>query len=164
MSLKGNAHINGAIKTGLIRIGFSDVGIIDSRFTRTVIELNGLVVFKGKANFGIGSKICVGKNGTLQIGTNCFINVNTTIICFDQIILGNNVAISWETIIMDTDFHETQNTVTNEINKATKPILLGDNTWIGMKCTVLKGTQIPPNNIVGATVYSTKHIKLVKTI
>jgi len=150
ISLAGQVKIESEIKLGMIRFGFSNVGIVDKKYTRTLIELNGTLIFKGTANIGNGSKISVGEKGYLTIGNNFFISASTTIICFESITLGDNVAISWDVIIMDTDFHETANTVTNEINQLTKPIKPGNNTWVGMRAILLKGTSVPANTIIGA--------------
>lgn len=151
ISLKGAITIDCALETGMIKFGFSDVGIVDKKYNRTLIEINGKIVFKGSAIFGNGSKISVGKNGILQIGNKFCISANSTIICFDSVVFGDNVLFSWEVLVMDTDFHETVNTINNEIkDKITSPINIGNNVWIGMRSTLLKGTTLPDNIIIGA--------------
>lgn len=151
ISLKGAIIIDCALKTGMIKFGFGTVGIVDKRYAYTLIELNGEIIFSGKALFGTGSKISVGPNGKLKIGNNFVITANSSIICFDSIKVGNDVLISWEIIIMDTDFHATMNTQTGEkYFNITKPIIIGNNVWIGMRSTLLKGTTLPDNIIIGA--------------
>ncbi len=151
ISLNGIINIEGTVKTGMIRFGFSSVGIVDKRYTRTLIELNGEVVFKGSANFGYGSKISVLKSGTLIIGNRFSVSANSTIICADSITFGDDVLFSWEILVMDTDFHPTVKADTKEINyDLTNPIYLGNNTWVGTRCLILKGTKVPHNTIIGA--------------
>jgi len=151
VALKGKIEIKAALNTGMIKIGFGSVGIIDKKYTRTLIELNGLVNFKGKAFIGNGSKISVGKDGILQLGERFGISANSTIICFDSVTLGDDVLFSWDVLVMDTDFHETENIITNETNlKITRPISLGNNTWVGTRSIILKGTQVPQNTIIAA--------------
>ena len=151
ISLKGKIGIESSLKPGMIRFGFGSVGIVDKRFSRTLIELNGIIVFKGKADFGYGSKLSVGPGGKLSIGQRFGISANSSIICFNSVILGDDVLFSWDILVMDTDFHKTENTVTNEVNSNnTKPIFLGNNTWVGTRCLILKGTTIPSNTIIGA--------------
>lgn len=151
VSLRGGIHINSVESTGMIRFGFGDVGIIDKKNVRTIIELNGIAIFGGIANFGSGSRISIGEKGVLKIGNRFNISANSTIICFDSIVLENDVLFSWDILMMDTDFHETINTITKKINSGiTRPIKIGANTWIGTRCVILKGTVIPANTIVGA--------------
>lgn len=58
--------------------------------------------------FGHGSRICATKNGTLSIGKH-FINTTiTTIVCDNNITFGNNVLVSWDTLVMDTDWQAMQ--------------------------------------------------------
>lgn len=151
VSLKGDIHIESILKPGMIRFGFGNVGIVDKRYTRTLIELNGTIIFKCTANFGYGSKISVGKKGILKVGERFDISANSTIICFESITFEDDVLFSWDILVMDTDFHETINTITNEINHCTtKPIYLGSNTWVGARSILLKGTEVPANTIIGA--------------
>lgn len=161
VSLKGNIQIEGPSKSGIVRFGFGDVGIVDRIYTRTLIELNGTIIFKGKAFFGYGSKISVGEKGILNIGERYYITANSTIICFDSISFGDDVLFSWEILVMDTDFHPTINTLTDEKNyNITKPIILGSNTWVGTRVILLKGTKVPPNTIIGAGSLLNKNYKI----
>jgi acetyltransferase-like isoleucine patch superfamily enzyme len=161
ISLKGIIKFESPLKSGMIKIGFGSVGIIDQSYARTLIEINGEVVFKGKALFGNGSKISIGKNGILNIGNNFCISASSTIVCFESVTLGNDVLFSWEILLMDTDFHETINTNTLEINhKISKPIFLGNNIWVGTRCTILKGTIIPSNTIVAANTLLNKKFNI----
>ncbi len=151
ISLKGKIQIGTKVKPGMIRFGFGYVGIIDKKYTRTLIEINGMLVFLGKAYIGQGSKISIGESGMLKIGKRFHVSANSTIICFNSVNIGDDVLFSWDILIMDTDFHPTTNLVTNEINnKITRPIVLGNNTWVGTRCLLLKGTNVPNNTIIGA--------------
>jgi len=157
ISLKGSIKIENPINIGMIRIGFGHVGIFDKRYVRTLIELNGKILFKGKALIIAGSKISVGEMGCLTLGNYFKLSPNSTIICFDSVTLGDYVRCSWDSLIMDTDFHETSNTKTEEINtNYSKPISLGDNTWVGVRCLLLKGTSVPANTIIGANSFLNK--------
>lgn len=41
----------------------------------------------------------------LIIGKNTFLNRRTEICCRDQVVIGDNCAISWDVVITDTDYH-----------------------------------------------------------
>ena len=138
------------IKAGMIRIGFGDVGIFDRIFSRTIIQLDGKIIFYGDASIGHGSKVSVGENGVLEIGKNFTITAETSIICHKKIKFGNNVLISWENLFMDTDFHKIKNKEKNSIINEPEEISIGDNVWFGCKNTILKGSQIKNNCVIGS--------------
>ena len=149
-SLKGKVIIkNYDIKPGMIRIGFGDVGIFDNIFSRTILQLDGKIIFYGKSSIGHGSRISVGGNGILEIGENFTITAETSIICHKKIKFGNNVLISWENLFMDTDFHKIKSIENNIINEP-KEIFVGNNVWIGCRNTILKGSQILNNCVIGS--------------
>ena len=149
-SLNGKIIIkNCNINPGMIRIGFGDVGIFDNVLSRTIIQLDGEIIFYGKASIGHGSKISVGRNGILEIGENFTITAETSIICHKKIKFGNNVLISWENLFMDIDFHKIKSIENNIINEP-KEIFIGNNVWIGCRNTILKGSQILNSCVIGS--------------
>lgn len=50
---------------------------------------------------------------------------------------------------MDNDFHKIK-TLDGELLNEPKEIIIGNNVWIGMRTTILKGTQIGNDVIVGS--------------
>ena len=50
---------------------------------------------------------------------------------------------------MDTDEHPLYNKDNERINPD-KAILVGDHVWIGCKCVLLKGAEVPDNTVVAA--------------
>lgn len=74
----------------------------------------------------------------------------------DKITVGKNVLIGWDTCIMDSDMHTILNLETKEILPKTAKVSIGDNVWIGTRCLVLKGSNIPNGCIVGARSVFTK--------
>lgn len=146
--LKGELIIQSVLKRGMIKIGFGNVTIFDKRFSRTIWQVGaGRVIFKGNAFIGNGSRIAVG--GDLIIGNDFVITAETKIICNKQIEFGENCVLSWETLIMDTDFHKIYNKE-GEILNVDAPIHFGNKVWIGCNCTILKGTNIKDNSVIAA--------------
>jgi acetyltransferase-like isoleucine patch superfamily enzyme len=138
---------------GMIRIGFGDVGIFDQKKSRTIWEVNGNVIFNGTAKIGHGAKIVVGKSGILIFGERFTISAESSIICFDEIEFGNDCLLSWDILVMDTDFHQIYSlSSNNQINKS-KRILIGAKCWIGCRSLILKGAILPENTIVAANSY-----------
>lgn len=140
---------NQLIQTGIIRCGFGGVGIFDKRYQRSILEIAGQITISGKCFFGTGSRICVMKNGFLEIGNNFNNSAKMTIVCAKNIKIENDVLTSWDTFIMDTDFHHVINTNTNKLSIMEKPIFIGKNVWIGRRSVVLKGSEIADGCIVG---------------
>lgn len=100
-------------------------------------------------NFAIntGCKICLEENAILKIGSG-FINNDSSINCRYKITIGNNVAISNNVKIKDTDTHQIiYNGVKQEINKE---VIIEDNVWIGENAIILKGVKIGKGAIIGA--------------
>lgn len=132
-----------------VKIGFGGVGIFDKQKSRTIWSVNGKVVFEGSANIGHGSKISVNKSGVLTLGDNFVISAESTIVCSNTIKFGLNTLMSWDALFMDTDFHKIYDLQGRVINED-KPIIVGDNVWIGCRCTILKGASIPNNTVIAA--------------
>ena len=99
------------------------------------------------------SKILVGKKGVLRIGQNVGIT-STTIICKEQIAIGNHVRIGGGTIIFDTNFHSTdpefRSGSRDHDDVRTSPVSIGDYVFIGTSCIITKGVTIGEKSIVAA--------------
>ena len=143
----GHMRIGGG-KSGCVRIGFGNVGIFDKHYQRTVWDVSGQVLIKGNVIIGHGSRIVVGKNGVLTLGDNFACTANMSLVCFKRITIGDDVLISWDTLIMDTDFH--QMVRDGETKPKEKDVVFGNHVWIGCRTTILKGSSLPNNSVVAA--------------
>lgn len=83
-----------------------------------------------------------------------FFNSNIKIRCHEKIEIGENVAISHDVTIMDSDAHEGL----WEGYEKTKPIKIGNHVWIGTRVTILKGVTIGDNAIIAAGSVVTKDV------
>lgn len=145
----GRVLINSDIKFGLIKIGFGDISIFDKRFSRTIIDFRGDIVFNGRTNIGHGSKLSVNKGGILTLGNNFRVSAESKIVCSKKITFGDDVLVGWECLIMDTDFHKIYSEDNVQINPD-REISIGDKVWLCCKNTILKGSKINSNTIVAA--------------
>lgn len=137
-------------RPGSVRLGFSGVGIFDKRYDRGIWECDGEVEFKGKASLGQGAKISVGTDGRLVVGNNFRVTAKSEIICCEKVEIGDDVLMSWDSIVMDTDFHQ----IDDGPRKA--PVSIGDGAWVGMRTTILKGSVIPAGSVIAAESTMTK--------
>jgi len=133
---------------GAILLGFNTVPHY-SIYERSVWNVKGKIIFKGKAIFGAGSKIAVGEEGTMIIGSNLYVTAQSSFSCFNKVILGNNNLFSWDILLLDTDAHDIQNL--NNADKIKSEIILENDIWIGCRVTLLKGTFIPKGCVIGSS-------------
>jgi acetyltransferase-like isoleucine patch superfamily enzyme len=161
--MNGRVIINGPITTGLIQIGYGKVGITDFKRSRAILEIDGDLIFNGRAFIMQGCKINVMQNAQLIIGDDFNMSVECVIIAQKRITIGNSSGISWESLVMDTDFHHIYDEDGVEFNQP-KEIIIGDKVWVGCKCTLLKGAEIPSGSIVAANSMVTKKLSGEKNI
>lgn len=131
-----------------VKIGYGGVSIFDENRSRSIWQVNGTVKFRGKAAFGHGSKISV--DGILEVGDNFEITAESAIICHERIVFGDDVLISWDTLIMDCDFHKIYDERDQVINE-NSPVIIGNKVWIGCRCLILKGVSIPDGAVIAAS-------------
>lgn len=67
-----------------------------------------------------------------------------------KLIMGKNVYIAKDAIIRASDGHTLIDNTTGEAINEPEDVIIGDNVWITSRCTILKGSKIPSNSIVGA--------------
>lgn len=149
LKMKGQIVIEAEVRPGMIQIGYGGVTIFDEKKSRSIWDVAGTVVFKGRCLIGHGSKVSVGEGARLIAGENLIITAETSLICSTELSFGSNCVLSWDILIMDTDFHTIRNQADEILNKP-RPIRIGDKVWLGCRCTILKGAVIPSGSVVGA--------------
>lgn len=70
---------------------------------------------------------------------------------------GSDCLLSWDILIMDTDFHPIKNDSGEILNPAAE-IIFGNNIWIGCRSLILKGSYIPDGCIIAANSLISKKI------
>ena len=101
-----------------------------------------------------GSKISVGKNSGMS---------NCTLYARAKIEIGERVLLGAGTKIYDTDFHSLdasyRNTDKDKKNAISKPVVIGNDVFIGAGTIVLKGVTIGDGAIIGAGSVVTKNVE-----
>ncbi len=100
-----------------------------------------------------GALLSAGNSGELCLGDKVYINRNTLIVCREKITIGSGTSIGPGVAIYDHD-HDLQ----NPGKLRCKPILIGNNVWIGANCTVLKGVSIGDGAVIAAGTVVTKDV------
>lgn len=104
----------------------------------------------------------VDKDAFLKIGKNVGIS-STALVAHIGITIGDNVKIGGGVCIYDTDFHaldvfNRSDAQKDRLLKQKKPVIIGNNVFIGAHSTILKGVTIGENAIIGACSVVTKSI------
>lgn len=82
-----------------------------------------------------------------------YINSGCSIDCFEEISIGDDVAISKGVTIRDSDNHQVSGG-----GRKSAPIRIGNHVWIGINATVLKGVAIGDGAIVAAGAVVTRDV------
>jgi len=119
-----------------------------ARPNKLYMEKNSRMQINGYVQIGRGSLLWVLNGGTIKIGSNSSTSGNNIIISKSEVVIGRDCQIAWGVTISDHDFHKTYE---NDIqNPETLPVIIGNNVWIGMNATILKGVEIGDNSIIAA--------------
>ena len=131
------------------------------------IEIGNNFAFSSGSNYNplarnIRGSIELERGANLIIGN----NVGVSSICFriySSCVIGNNVKIGADTIILDSDAHSL-NYLNRRVgsldrpNAKKKPITIEDDVLIGTRCIILKGVTIGARAIIGSGSVVTKSI------
>ena len=149
----------------------------DSRFYETAKVFN----YRKDAsliNIGVnthirGELLIFANGGSINIGSNGYVGEGTRIWSANQVSIGDNVLISHNCNISDTDSHEFDHKErelsfkklilnghpTEKGTVKTKPITIEDNVWISHNVTIAKGVTIGKGAIIGASSVVTKDVE-----
>jgi len=137
-------YFKGNLSSSKIKIWGSDNQII---IHPNVILNNSTLIIRGNnimveirkgSTFGSMYLVCMGDNNHIEIGENCMFAENINI---------------WA-----SDSHPIYNSE-NQLINTSKPIIVGNNVWVGSNCTILKGVRIGDNSILGMSTFVTKNIE-----
>ena len=108
-----------------------------------------------------GCTFFVDRGAVLTIGDNVGMS-QAALICHKSITIGNNVKIGGGVCIYDTDFHSLDPVIRRSSkdlkNRAEKPVVIGNDVFIGAKSIILKGVTIEENSVIGAGSVVTKSV------
>jgi acetyltransferase-like isoleucine patch superfamily enzyme len=120
----------------------------------------GSLSFEGYNRFM--SEILVRFGGVMKVGKYTGIGYNSEIRCEESVTIGDYGLFSYDICIYDTDTHSTDwqerrkritegyPIGTGEIERPkTKPVVIGDDVWIGKGATITKGTKIGNRSMIG---------------
>ena len=93
----------------------------------------------------------------IEVGDNFFANFNCTMLDAGGIKIGDNVLLA-PNVGLYTVGHPLDAGLRNQAWEDAKPIVIGDNVWIGAGCTIVGGVTIGDNAVIAAGSVVTKNI------
>ena len=138
-------------------------GRIECRHRLSVVEI-------GKNSLVAGILVAEAENSRLNIGDNVFIGGSSLIDCLGKITIENDVLISYQVIIMDSDNHSLnaserigdlkrwQSQQYDWTHVQSAPVVIRSKAWIGARAIITKGVEIGEGAIVAAGSVVTKNV------
>lgn len=145
---------------------------VDSRLScRIERRKKGSIIRVGDGGVISGVLITERENSHIEIGNNVFVGGNTILDCVEQIVIEDDVLISYGCLIADSDNHSLhyesrKNDLADWKNGGqhdwssthTKPVRLEKGAWIGARVIILKGVTIGKGAVIGAGAVVTRDI------
>ena len=125
-------------------------------YTEFIVLDNAELSVDGSFKIYNSAKVSVNPGAKFLIGNGGFMNIGGNIRCFEKIVFGNNVMISENCTISDSDNHILDKD--NPDYKMSKPITVEEHTLVGINSTVLKGVTIGAYSIVAAGAVVTRNV------
>lgn len=144
----GNIELTGESHLGMVSIGVIKISDYDSNATPIYFTNRGTLRINGNVKIHPGVKLYTSSNACIDMGRRVNLGFNTKILCYKHITLGNDSRISWECQIFDTDFHFLHNIENDKYYQRIKPVIIGENVFVGNRCTIGKGTIIPNGSVI----------------
>lgn len=124
-------------------------------------------------NVKLYGNLTVQGNGIITMGSYSKIGAKSSIQCVNKVSIGSYTAIGQGTIITDNNTHPTnpeyrkkmQMTPSGSymrafIHSENKPVIIGENVWIGSNVRICKGVHIGDNSIIAANSVVTKDVPI----
>ena len=94
----------------------------------------------------------------IHIGNHNAFSNNVSLVAIGKISLGNGCLIGDQVTIFDSDAHEINPLTRTRSVGPVKPVIIGNNVWLGSRVMVLKGVTIGDNSVIAAMSVVTKPV------
>ncbi len=150
---KGTIQINSdTISTAMIKIGIEkgSPGLMSDKSRNYFgTDGNSKIIFNGSSNISKGCCLKSINKGILRIGNRVYLNANCKIFCKKEIVIGDDALFGWNCTLNDGDGHSIYDKNSNKLINNNKMVYIGKHVWVGADSTLLKGSYIPNNSIIG---------------
>jgi acetyltransferase-like isoleucine patch superfamily enzyme len=132
-------------KGGLLRLGCR-WNVEKFKQTELIIRENAILEIHDLFLMFTGSSMIIEPGAKVTLGGRSGTNHNARITAFNSITIGDNVYISENVILRDSDNHP----IGDSSKKFAAPITIGNSVLIGINATILKGVTIGDGAVVAA--------------
>jgi acetyltransferase-like isoleucine patch superfamily enzyme len=132
----------------------------------------------GDRTLADGARFGIGEAGRILVGEDCYLD-DCILLAEQEIRIGRHVMIGWNTTVSDSDFHPlaAAERVLDAIALSPvgggrprpkiicRPVMIGDDVYIGPACTILKGVEIgsgayiEPGSVVTRSIPPMAHVR-----
>ena len=113
------------------------------------IKKTASVEFGNGVMIGRNTSITVRENAVFLMGEMSSLNADCKITCQERITIGSNTIFGPNVLVYDHD-HIFDRSGVRRNEFVTKPVVIGNNCWIGAGTIILKGTTIGDQCVIGA--------------
>lgn len=119
----------------------------------------GAVKVGKNSRIGSNARVSGGGVGKVVIASDVLIDESTYVMAHEKITIGKNTKIAAFCFITDFnhEFRDREKPLKDQ-GYATKPVIIGENVWIGTHVVVLPGVTIGSGSVIGAGSVVTKNI------
>lgn len=103
-----------------------------------------------RIRFRKGFSLHISKDAKVEIGDNVFFNRRCTIDALKEISIGNHNLFGEDVKIYDHNHVFNNKNINRGNNFSSRPVIIGENNWIGSNVVILKKAKIGNNNVIGA--------------
>lgn len=113
-----------------------------------LLRKDARLIISGTTSLNYGATIEIHENAEVEIN-GAYINTGAVILAAKRISIGHGVLISRHVFIYDSDHHPIYNDE-GEIANPARDVVIGDHVWIGLKCIILRGSNIGEGALIAA--------------
>ena len=108
------------------------------------------VIIKTRAYFGTGENLVIGDRS--QLGVNCKVE--------NDLVMGRDVVMGPDVVIMSSAhaFERLDIPINQQGHLPRRPVVIGDDVWIGTRVIILPGVKIGDQAVIGAGAVVTKDV------
>lgn len=103
----------------------------------------------------VRSELVTYRGGQLEIGDRTWIGYGCSVSAHEHVRIGKNCHIGPYTNILDNNYHDVKD---HNVMPPSRPVMIGDDVWIGTRVIILPGVTIGDGAVIGAGAVVTKSV------
>jgi acetyltransferase-like isoleucine patch superfamily enzyme len=139
----------------ILRARFQQAGLVVVRlgWPFPEVENYGGRIEVENCTFFSGVRLECWRNARIRIGNGTYLNRGVEIVASQAVTIGRDCKLARDVIVMETDQHEVPG-----VGLISRPVIIGDNVWIGARAIVLKGVRIGAGAVIAAGAVVTRDV------